>query len=100
MLTSSSITGRQGAILLFVRAELLARSLEKAFASNGFQTMVVATEAALLTTMKETTPSLIIVERQQEQSPYIRQLRMSTTVPIVSLVVGEQPCPDDECLKD
>ncbi len=100
MLTSSSITGRQGVILLFVRAELLARSLERAFTSNGFQTMVVATEAALLTTMKETTPSLIIVERRQEQSPYIRQLRMSTTVPIVSLVVGEQPCPDDECLKD
>jgi two-component system, OmpR family, response regulator RegX3 len=94
------MTGRQGAILLFVKSELLARSLEKAFTSNGFQTVVVTTEAAVLTAMNEATPSLIIVERQQENPLYLRQLRMSTTVPIVALAVGEKPCPDDEWLQD
>lgn len=94
------MTGRQGAILLFVKSELLARTLEKAFTSNGFQTMVVTTEAAVITAMKETAPSLVLVERQQDNRLYLRQLRMSTTVPIVALVVGEKPCSDDECLQD
>ncbi len=94
------MTGRQGSILLFVKSELLARSLEKAFATNGFQTLVVTTEAAVFTATKEAVPSLIIIERQQGHSVYLRQLRMSTAVPIVALSVGDKPCPDDECLQD
>jgi two-component system, OmpR family, response regulator RegX3 len=100
MLTSSSMTGPQGSILLFAKSELLGRSLEKAFIAQGFQIMVVTTESAIFTAAKEAVPSLIIIERQVERPLYLRQLRTFTTVPIVALSHGDRACSDEEFLQD
>jgi two-component system, OmpR family, response regulator RegX3 len=100
MLTSSSMTGGQGSILLFAKSELLGRSLEKAFSAHGFQIMVVRTEADVFTAAKEVVPSLIIIERQLDRPLYLRQLRMSTTVPILALSHGDRARSDEEFLKD
>jgi two-component system, OmpR family, response regulator RegX3 len=93
------MTGRQGAILLFMKSDHLAQSLEKAFVANGYQTMLVKTEDAVLTAMKEAVPSLLIIERQHGSSSSLRQLRMATTIPIVALATGEKTSADDESLK-
>jgi two-component system response regulator RegX3 len=98
MLTSPSMTGRQGAILLFIKSDHLALSLEKAFTTNGYQTMHVKTEDAVLTAMKEAVPSLPIIERQADSVVSLRQLRMATTVPIVALSTGKKSGADDDSL--
>lgn len=100
MLTSSSVTGPQGSILLFAQSEPLGRSLEKAFVANGFQITVVKTESAVFTASKEIVPSLIIIERQRERPLYLRQLRLSTNAPIVALSNGERGLSDDDFLQD
>jgi len=98
MLTSPSVTGRQGAILLFIKSDHLALSLEKAFTANGYQTILVKTEDAVLAVMKEAVPSLLIVEHQPGNSVGLRQLRMATTIPIVALSTGKKSGTDEESL--
>lgn len=93
------MTGRQGAILLFMQSDHLALSIEKAFLANGYQTMLVKTEDAVFTAMKEAVPALLIVERQQGSPLSLRHLRMTTTIPIVALSTGEKSSADDESLK-
>ena len=100
MLSSSSMTGPQGSILLFAKSELLGRSLEKAFIAHGFRIMVVTTETAVFTAAKEVLPSLILIERQLDRPLYLRQLRLSTTAPIVALSNGDRALSDEEFLQD
>ena len=92
------MTGRQGAILLFVKSDHLALSLEKAFTTNGYQTMQVKTEDAVLTAMKEAVPSLLIIEHQPDSVVSLRQLRRATTIPIVALSTGKKSSVDDDSL--
>lgn len=100
MLPSSSMTGPQGSILLFAKSEPLSRSLEKAFIAHGFRIMVVTTESAVFTAAKEVLPSLILIERQLDRPLYLRQLRLSTTAPIVALSNGDRAFSDEEFLQD
>lgn len=100
MLSSSTMIGAQGSILLFAKSELLGRSLEKAFIAHGFQIMVVSTETAIFTAAKEVVPSVIIIERQLERPLYLKQLRTFTTVPIVALSHGDRTLSDEDFLQD
>jgi two-component system response regulator RegX3 len=98
MLTSPSMTGRQGAILLFIQSDHLALSLEKAFITNGYQTIQVKTENAVFTAMKEAVPSLLIIEHQPDSAVSLRQLRRATTIPIVALSTAKKSSGDDDSL--
>ncbi|MFO0776883.1 MAG: response regulator transcription factor [Nitrospira sp.] len=94
------MTGLQGSILMFIHSEPFAQSLKKVFVASGYRVACVATETAALAALKESLPSLIIVERQDGIAPLLRQLRSAANVPIVALVNESDSCQGDEWLQD
>lgn len=100
MLSTPTMTGIHGSILMFVQSELLAQSLQKVFVASGYRVSCVATESAALAALKESQPSLIIVERHEGIAPLLRQLRSAVNVPIVALVNELESCQGDEWLQD
>lgn len=99
MLGSSSITNVQGSILIFVQSQPFDQSLEKALVSNGYQVTFVTTEAAAFAALKESTPSLIIVERREGIVAALRQLRAAAVAPIVAIVNETNSCLDEEWIQ-
>ena len=94
------MTTVRGSILIFVQSESFDQSLEKALVSNGYQVTFVTTEAAAFTAVKESAPSLIIVERREGIATALRQLRAAAVAPIVAIVNETKPCLDEEWLQD
>ena len=100
MLGSSSIAKVQGSILIFMQSQPFDPSLEKALLSNGYQVTFVTTEAAAFAAVKESAPSLIIVERREGIATALRQLRAAAVAPIVAIANEVKGCLDEECLQD
>lgn len=100
MLSTPSITSVQGPILIFIQSEPFAQSLQKVFVANGYRVSFATTETAAYEAMKESPPSLIIVERQDGFTAVLRRLRTAANVPIIAVVNGIGMCQDDECLND
>ncbi len=100
MLSTPTITGVQGPILIFIQSEPYAQSLKKVLLANGYQVSFVTTETAAYAAVKESMPSLIIVERQDGIAAVLQQLRSAAKVPIVAVVNGAESCHDDEWLQD
>lgn len=100
MLNSPSITGAQESILIFVQSVPFAQSLEEIFVANGYRVSLVSTETAAYAAVKESAPSLIIIERQDGIAAVLRHLRTAVLVPIVAVVNGSGHCRDEEWLQD
>lgn len=62
ILNSTSIICAQESILIFVQSGPFAQSIEKIFVANGYRVSLVSTEAAAYAAVKESAPSLIIIE--------------------------------------
>jgi two-component system, OmpR family, response regulator RegX3 len=99
MLTSPSMTVERAPILIFMKSEPLALSLEKAFRASGHQTTMVTSESAAFTATKDSPPSLIILDRQCLDPITLRHLRTAAAIPVV-VVANGGCCPAEECLQD
>jgi two-component system response regulator RegX3 len=101
MLTAPpSTAGVRDCILIIMRSEPLAQLIKKTFDANGYQGMIVGTENAVLTAVKEAQPALVLVDRQLSTTAHLRQLRAVTAAPIVAVQDAAAPCSDDECIHD
>lgn len=100
---STPLTTTQGireAILIFMKADSLAQSLKKTFEANGYRSIVVASEAAVLAEVSASVPLVILVDRQATMVSNLRQLRALKAVPIVAVDGSTKSCSEDECLDD
>jgi DNA-binding response OmpR family regulator len=100
MPTQSSIPGARDSILIVMRSEPFAQSLKKTFESSGYQTTTVHTEASAFAALKESAPTLIIIDRDFGATTNLLRLRTSNAVPIVAVQDSAVPCSDDDSVED
>ena len=101
MLTGpSSLVAARDSVLIFLKSEPFAQSLEQTLKTSGLSSKAVATESAALTEAKTNVPSLILLDRRSGSVVNFRRMSMLTTVPIVAVQEGHLSCPDEECLQE
>ena len=101
MLTSnSSIASARDSVLIFLKSESFAQSLQKALETSGCRGTVVTTEALALIEAKTNAPSLIILDLHSSSIANFRRIRALNTIPIVAVQEGSISCQDEDCLQE
>jgi DNA-binding response OmpR family regulator len=101
MLTAKSpVAGVRGSVLIFLKSESFAQSLNKGLETSGYSSTAVTTESLALTAAKANVPSLIILDRLSASITNFRQMRMLNTVPIVAVQEGSISCHDEDCVQE
>jgi DNA-binding response OmpR family regulator len=100
MFAAPSATGVRDLILIVMRSEPVAQSLKKTFEASGYRAIAVDTESAAFAALRESAPTLIIIDRDFGAITNLLRLRTSNAVPIVAVQDSAVPCSDDDCAED
>ena len=87
-------------VLIFLKSEAFAQSLQKILETSGYRSMAVTTESLAMTEAKTNVPSLIILDVHSSSIANFRRVRALNTVPIVAVQEGSISCQDEDCLEE
>jgi DNA-binding response OmpR family regulator len=101
MLTGNpSMPSVRNSVLIFLKSESFAQSLQKALETGGYRGTAVTTEALAFIEAKTNAPSLIILDLHSSSIANFRRIRTLNTVPIVAVQEGSISCQDEDCLQE
>jgi DNA-binding response OmpR family regulator len=87
-------------ILIIASSELSRTTLGKTFKEAGYEVLAVPSEPAAVEALQQTTPSLVVADRQACNFDKLRMHKGLRTTPIIALEEQGNPCSEDDCLND
>jgi DNA-binding response OmpR family regulator len=94
------MVARKETILIVTANESLGQSLEEILTDAGYRPLTVSNESAALGELRQSQPSLVIMDRRQGNGSQLRQNSALRTVPVIALRSPTGDCAEEECVLD
>jgi len=91
---------RKETILIVTANESLSQSLQGVLADAGYKALTANNESAALSEVRQTQPSLVIMDRGQGNGGQLRQNPALRMVPLIALRAPAGVCAEEECVLD
>jgi len=97
---SIAMVSSKDTILIITDNKASQSSLGKSFRDAGYEIVIVSDEPGAIETLQQTTPALVLMDRQACSVDKLRLQKTLRNTPIITLVEQDGPCAEEECLED